>query len=580
MTKFKQILSEHKVAIILAIAISIITAFPTIYFRIDQKEIYQGVELMNNSPWVPRVREVQDGHLNWGSIYYKEGKDLPYLFQPFGSMIVAYMGAIFSLDIGNTILLSFIVLSPIVFLLFYGFVYLLSQNRLIALSSSATILFAGPILSFWGLKRLFSGLSPKSFLELASPVNPAMIYIPVFLFLISFWIFYRKKSWKWGVLSAVFLSLNFYNYFYSWTYLYAFGGILILVYIIRRNWQEAARLGYVFLGALLLAVPYMINLYNSTLHPVYEAASMRAGVVETHAPLFVGYVVIVGILVFLLGFSKEDREKYYFGLALLLAPFVTMSQQVITGKEMQAAHYHWYFHKPMAVIFVIWVIFNLISRFGKESYKKILTASIIAVGLYVAIFTQLASYRYDHNDGLTPSIGEQKYGPAMKWLTQFAPKEAVVFANDKGSDLTVIYTPLNVFHHFKGPLSLAASEERVRDALFTYYRLEGVGEEEASELFHNQERVRISTIMYGMYYKPKLGSYEAIPDDKINEFTALYEETFSLPTAQWLRDMWKKYEVEYLVWDKSTNPSWQLDRFNYLDEASEFGNIIIYKFNP
>src|SRR3990167_6714930 len=106
MTRLRNILTEHKLAVVLAILTALIVAFPQIYFRIDQKEVYQGIELVNNSPWLPRVREVQDGHLNWGSIYYKEGKDLPYLFQPFGSMVVAYMGQAFSLDIGDTILLS------------------------------------------------------------------------------------------------------------------------------------------------------------------------------------------------------------------------------------------------------------------------------------------------------------------------------------------------------------------------------------------------------------------------------------------------------------------------------------------
>ena len=568
---------EHRLAIIIAVLLSIIVAFPQIYFRIDQKEVYQGIELMSNSPWIPRVREVQDGHLNWGSIYYKEGKDFPYLLQPFGSMVVAYMGSIFSLNIGNTILLSFIVLSPIVFLRFYCFIFLLSRNRSVALSGSVTFLLAGPVLYLPGLKRLLGGVSPRPFLELAGPVNPAMIYIPVFAFLISFWIFYRRKSWKWGIISAIFLGLNFYNYFYSWTYLYAFGALLILIFIFQKKWPEVKRIFYVFIGGATIAIPYFINLYRAMEHPVYEVVGVRGGLVFSHVPMFVGFVVIGSLVFFFLGFPKEDRERYYFSLALLLAPFVTMNQQIITGKAMQAAHYHWYFHKPIAVIFVIWVVFNVLERFGTEFYKKVLTVSIIVMGLYVAIFTQAASYLYDYNDGLAASVEKQKYGPAMKWLSEFAPKESVVFADERGSDLTVIYTPLNVFHHFKGPLSLAASEERVRDALFTYYRLEGIGKKDAKEIFHNQERVRISTIMYGIYYRPVLGSYEAIPDDKIDDFTALYEETFSVPTAQWLRDVWKKYEVEYLVWDKIKDPSWKLNRFDYLEKVAEFDNIVIYR---
>ena len=580
MFRLGQTIKEHKIAVIIAIFLSIIVASPQLYFRIDQKEVYQGIELVNNSPWLPRVREVQDGHLNWGSIYYKEGKDLPYLFQPFGSMVVAYMGQAFSLDIGDTILLSSIVLSPVVFILLYLFVLLLSKSKLVALSSSTAILLAGPILYLPGLKRLLAGISPRPFLELAGPVNPAMIYIPFFAFLLFFWIFYQKRDWRWGILSAIILGLNFYNYFYTWTYLYAFGGILVLIYLARKNWQEALRIFYIFVGGALVAIPYFINLYRSTLHSVYGIASIRAGVVATHAPMFVGLTVIGALIVFLIALPKDDKPKYYFSMALLLAPFITMNQQLITGKTMQAAHYHWYFHKPVAVIFVVWSVFYLLSRFRLEFYKKALAAIIILTSFYVAIFTQTASYLYDYNDGLEKTIDKQKYGLVMEWLSQNGPKEAVVFANDQGSDLTVIYTPLNVFHHFKGPLSLAASEDRVREALFTYYRLEGIEKEDAQKLFHNEERVRISTLMYGIYYRPALGSYEAIPDEKIDEFSLLYEETLKVPTANWLRDIWKKYEVEYLVWDKIADPNWQLDRFSFLDEVAEFGNIAIYRYKP
>ena len=76
MKKLRQSLLNHKLAILLAIVISIITAFPQVYFRIEHRNdgIYQGIELLPDSPWSPRAREVQDGHPNFGNIYNKDGK--------------------------------------------------------------------------------------------------------------------------------------------------------------------------------------------------------------------------------------------------------------------------------------------------------------------------------------------------------------------------------------------------------------------------------------------------------------------------------------------------------------------------
>ena len=571
MAALKEILRNHKPAIFLALLTSIIVVFPQVYFRFDQKDLYQGIELLPDSPWSARAREVQDGHPNFGAIYYQDGKDNPYLFQPLGSMVVGYMGEVFRLDINNTILLSRLVLSFVVFLLIYGFVFLVSRDKLVALSSAAVLLLADSLLSFSGITQLLYGVSPDNFLRLARPVNPAMIYILLFGFLVSFWLFYQKRSWRYGILSAIVLGLNFYNYFYSWTFLYAFGGLLVLLLLIQKKWQEATRVASVFAGALLVGIPYFINLYRATLHSAYEEVSVRFGVVLTHEPLLVGSSVILALAVFLLFFPREDRDKYTFGLAILLAPFITMNQQILTGRIMQADHYHWFFHKPLGVIFVFIVIFHL------TRYKKTLTALIILASIATSVFVQTYSYSHDTRDGGQIAIERQRYGPVMGWLNENAEKEAVVFANNEASHITVIYTPLNVFYHRAAMYSLSATKERLLDALFSFYRLRGIGVKDAREVFFT-ERGYISANIYGMHYRKLLGSYEAIPDEKIEEIVALYKETLSTPTSVWLYEMWKKYEVEYLVWDKKNDPLWQLDNYPFLEKGADFGDMAIYRF--
>ena len=471
MKKLRQSLLNHKLAILLAIVISIITAFPQVYFRIEHRNdgIYQGIELLPDSPWSPRAREVQDGHPNFGNIYNKDGKDNPYLFQPLGSMVVGYMGKIFSLDINNTILLSRLVLPIVTFLLIYSFVFFMSRDKFAALCSAAVLLLADSALSYFGIKQLLHGVSADNFLRMARPVNPAMIYIFFFGFLTSFWLFYKKldQRWLYGIISTVLLGLNFYNYFYSWTYLYAFGGILVLILLIQKKWKEALKITSVFLGALLIAVPYVINLYNASLFPSYEEVGQRLGIIFTHGPLFVGFTVIIALGVFLLGFPKEDKKRYFFGLALLLTPFITMNQQVITGRVMQSNHYHWFFHKPIAVIFVLIVIFHLLTLFKSRFYKEMLVTLIIISSVFIAVFTQVYSYSYDNRDGGQIAIERQKYGPVMEWLNKNAEKEAVVFGSNETSHLTVIYTPLNVlFHRALCCTTLSATKSRVLDILF------------------------------------------------------------------------------------------------------------------
>jgi hypothetical protein len=333
--------------IILALFISVITAFPQLYFRFNENSVDKGIELLPDSPWSPRVREVLDGHFNFGNVYGKDGKDNPYLFQPLGSMAVAFMGKIFSLNINDTILFSRFVLPFLTTLLIYSFVFLITRDKFAALGSTAIFVLADSVLSYSGLFNMLKGISPTQFLPISVPVNPGMIYIPLFGFLAVFWLYYVKKDWRYGLASVFLLGLNFHNYFYSWTYLYAFGGILFLIFVIKRDWNMAKRVFGIFLLGLIPAIPFFINLYEASFFPTYAEVGMRLGIIQTHTPLFVGFTVVGALCLFLLFFPRENKDKYYFVLALFLTPLITMNQQVITGKLMQSDHYHWYFHRPM-----------------------------------------------------------------------------------------------------------------------------------------------------------------------------------------------------------------------------------------
>ncbi|MBI2673849.1 MAG: hypothetical protein HYX23_01035 [Candidatus Zambryskibacteria bacterium] len=580
MNVIRQTFLNHRMAIIFAILVSVITAFPQVYFRIDHKELYQEgkqvVEMLPHGGWAERVNEIQGGH-GLGNIYQKEGKNDPYIYQPLGPMVVAYMGEIFALDINNTMLLSRLVLPFAVFLLIYGFVFLVSRNKFAALSSAVVLLFADSVLSYSGIALLLQGVSPGHFLRLARPVSPAVIYLFLFAFLLFFWQFYRKRNWQYGVLSAVLLGLNFYNYFYTWTYLYAFGAILILIHVLLKRWEDALRIGGVFAGAILVAIPYFINMYLASQFPTFERVGVASGIILTHHPLFVGASVIAALVVFLLFFPKQDKDKYIFGLAILLAPFLTMNQQILTGKIMQPDHYHWFFHKPLGIIFVLITIFYFFDRRHLDLYKKIFTIFVITSSIATAVFIQAYSYKYDSRDGGQIAIERQKYGPVIDWLNSNVEKEAQIFGNNETANMIVLYTPLNVLYH-DGICcqSISVTESTLQETLFIFFRLNQVDAQSAYEAF-SRERAFVSRQFYGIYYRKLNGSYESIPDEKFDEIVDMYKETLRTPTSKWLEQIFEKYEVEYLVWDKKADPLWQLDKYKFLEKSAEFGSMTIYR---
>jgi hypothetical protein len=583
MNHLKAFLQNHRIAVFLAIITALIVALPQVYFRIDHRDdgVYAGIELLPDSPWSARAREVMDGHPWFGNIYNKDGKDLPYLFQPLGSMTVAYMGELFGLDINNTLLLSRLVLTFVVFMLMYGFVFLISGDKRAAISSTILFLLMEGAMSPNGLMNLLHGVSPESFLRMARPVNPAMVYVLLFSFLITFWLYYKGQGKRYGFLSALFLGLNFYNYFYTWTYLYAFGGFLVFLLFVQKKWNEGVRLLWVFLGAFLVGIPYVINLHNVTQHPAYEEVGQRFGLLLTHAPLFIGMLALIGLVVFLFKFPKDDRERYTFALALMLAPLATMNQQILTGKVLQTSHYHWFFHKPLAIIIVFIVLFHLLGKSIRfASYRLLVVLMVVTISLASGLFVQMDSYFHSNKDGGEIAIERQKYGPVMEWLNQNVEKESVVFGNDETSHLTVIYTPLNVFYHRASPFaSLSSTRARQLEVLFSFYRLRGVDATNAREVFYT-ERETLSGQVYGIHYRELYGTYASIPDEKVEEILNEYLSTLSVPPAEWLENIFSKYEVSYFVWDKKTDPEWNTTDYTFLTPVASFDTIEIYRFSP
>lgn len=569
-----QILKNHKWAIILAFIASVVIASPQVYFRYDHQNVYQGIEVLgtgDEKAWLSRVREVADGHPAMSNPYFKDGKDDPYLYQPLGSNIIVYLGKLFSLDINNTILFSRFLFPFFVFLLIYGFVLLFTKEKIVALTTSFFLMLGNSLFARLALFKILEGQSPSiTYVNYTRPVNPLMTHLFFFGFLFCFWLFLERKQYRFGILSALALGLSFYDYFYTWTFLYSFLGVLLLIFIFQKKWHDIKRIGLVLLGSLLMAIPYFVNLYRVVLHPTYNEVGQRLAFEGRSATL--GLLVPLLFVIFLLFFPRKWKERYYFALALVLAPFIVLNQQIITGKVMSNAHYHWYFHLPLAAIFLLLIFFYWVSPIKWRLLQKTSAIAIIVISIFTGIWIQGASYAENEER----MVNEQRYGLVMDWLSQNAQRDEVIFSDKEAAQLIVIYTPLNVFYHSTAKYSLAATNERLVNALFLYYRLDDVGPDQAKDVFF-RDREAISGSIYGIYYRDTTGAYRNIPDKLLLELTQKYQESFSISTSKLFEETLDKYQVKYLVWDRKGYPLWQIDQYPFLEKMTEMGDFTIYK---
>lgn len=579
MGRILQLIKNHKWAVFFAIIVAIITAAPQIYFPIQHGESYQGMFWTctdNEDAYLSRIREVQDGYASQSSVPFNYGKDSPYLEPPLSEILVAYLGKVFFLDINGTILLARLVFAFIGFIVVYGFALLLSKEKLTAISASIVLFLANSLFSRTGLIALLQGESPGAlFINFFRPIYPQVSLCFFFAFLFFFWLFFEKKQWRWGIISSFILGLSFYIYPFNWTFLYVFCGVLLFIFFLKKQWPDLKRIALLVLGSILVAIPYFLNFYNALLHPNFGEVSLRWGLIDSRQPLL-GFLVPGLFIIFLLFFPKKWKERYIFSLALLLTPFIVLNQQLITGKMMEFGHYHWYINQPIAIVFLIIILFywakiihDKYQFLRKINLVKILAISMIGIGLYTGIIIQKVSYQACEAEILS----EQRYAPVVQWLNTNAGKDEVVLADKRSSAFISIYTSLNLFDGPQGYYYISASQEKMLDSLFLFYRLAGLKSEDAKVIFlSGKERGYISRGAFGEYYKEKMGGEENIPDEILLDFAGKYQDFLLIPLDRFL----KINDIKYIVWDRKNYPQWQLGQYQFLKSVYEKDDFTIY----
>jgi len=574
---FFQILKKHKWAIILAILVGIIMALPHIYFIFDNKDTYQGVFMggLDEEFYLTRMQEIRDGYFSLANPVWLEGKNLPYLRPPLSEIIASIPGQIFNISLINTVLFENFLFPLILFLIIYSLVYQLIKKKSVALISSVAVLLTSNLTNpqaIWNL--LINQKVNDMFLAYTRLISPQVHSLFLFSFFLFFWIFLKKEKWIYGGISSIILGFSFYVYPYTWTFIYAFLSLLIFLFLFRKNWRGIKNIILIMGIGFFIAIPYFLNLWHAMHHSFYSELALRTGIINNHA-FQIGATVLILIAIFLLFPPKDFKKRYDFCLALILTPFIVLNQQIITGHLLTSAHYHYYYHKPIAIIFLIMIIFSqLEQRVKKINIRKVFWSSFVVIVLFIcfynAFLVQTHSYRMHESNG----IAKQQYGVIFQWLNKYGQLDEVVMSNFIISDLIPIYTSLNAVSNMDGHYYLASNEDQLLERMFLQYRLNGLNSEEIIKMFF-QNKEEISKKIYGQRYRKTLGSYENIPDEKLYSFAEKYMDFLNIP----LEDILKKYHVKYLVWDIIKQPNWQIDQYSFFDQVYEQNNLKIYVFN-
>ena len=275
-----------------------------------------------NQLYLPRTAAVSRGQLIAGDISLYEHSGGPSLLPILNPMMTGAL-SFFTESIENTYVVATGLYSALIFLILYGFFYLLSRSRILALF----VAFVYMTFRFVAIR----GIPPTSledatwWLSHFMPFfngNPQILSMAHFQTPLETFIFFglvlagivwtlRKQSYIPALLTGVGFGTLFYTYFYHWVFISIMLGILVVLTILRKEYDISKRLGLVLIVGFLMSIGYWIDIYLLQQIPYWSDLMFRTGLETSHAiRIFVWkryllYGMLLASVWYL--FRKEDK---------------------------------------------------------------------------------------------------------------------------------------------------------------------------------------------------------------------------------------------------------------------------------
>lgn len=536
--------------IAVALLFGLTCILPNILQRVDADFPFQGVELMGTDQefYASRIREVQDGNVWIGDVYYSDLKHDPYVQPPLPEWIQGGIGVMLGLSIGHTVLFSKFLFGALLFASVTLFAARLFGRPWAALLGVTAALFA--LFLFSSVSTVLSVLSVEpianSVARFSRLTNPQVSIIPFFL---ALWFFMGWRSTRRTaplVWAGVLTGLSFYAYMYTWTYLGSVFAVLTITAVIRRDWRELKAMALLLSVILLVAAPYLFHLAQTVSHPGYGDLAMRIGMVASHRPLWGTWAVVLLVLGVVLGKTLSPAHRPVL-IALGIGAFLTLNQQVFTGRALVPHHYHWYFIHPLAVItFVVAVSIGVHALSAKVRSSAAMRATyvvLLATAIFFGVMFQVQAYGV-----LRSEWGEQQHRSGiLRFLDDDAYNNLSVYAPGTLADALTVYTPVDVVYAVNTSNCCLTPLSRLRHVYFFEEWLAGLRTQDALAQFSGPKREDVSRRLYGIYYREKTGTYAGIPDAEIASAATAYVQYAALPLCEKLG----LQPFDFFVWPKN-----------------------------
>ena len=580
-------IKNHYFILIIGAFLSLIILGPVIIYPFVSKETYQGINIAYFGSdahfYTARAKEALEGH-KLGNPLLQEGKNNQDLYFMYNERLLTAPLRLAGMQNVNIVtvynIYNFIGIF-IIILLIYFFVLQLSGDKLLAIASAISVVGGYHIIYN---KTLFY----NDFNIYGRAMYPYISSLAFFAYLNLLIKSIKTEKLEHALLAGLLFGFLFYVYFYTWTFALALNSALLLLYFINRDRVKLKTI------ALIMAIGFLVGLYN--LIKISLFFSSEAGVQASYffwsaygrAPIFSKIGAVALLLLGIFKYKKRQDPNITLIFALILAIWISLNQQILTGRILQIGHYYWYFIVPVAIIVGLYMIWFLIK---KELWRKIFFVLLIliiflhaGIGQYRSMLTTLELKNY-----------EQLYKPIINNLKNDTNPKVILAADDQFECLFTIYTNHDLFWNSAATLS-DIPVDRISDALYIYIYLNKEARDDFSGYINRVMKNEESQSFYKDLYKTIEGYQSGFDFYQYNnrsarqdeiiikqrkeliavlsaEYESLFEDSNSISS------LLNKYKINYIVWDKNNYPEWDLSFIDNKEEIISNNNIILYKLN-
>ena len=342
-----------------------------------------------------------------------------------------------------------------------------------------------------------------------------------------------------GILGGALMGVLIGVYFWSWTAVWAWWGLMLLYMLHQRSWVDAKKL-LAFGGVgLVVGSPFLLAMRRLSGHPLYEEIFFRSGVGYSRSPeswpwtiLFL--VMAAGVIVL---WKRIHRPSTYVVCTVITA-FAVLNQHLVHGTLfLFASHY--------LFLLVFTAVLVLVSVWGERSrwsVAAITAASIFLLGIALDNRSIISQWRLNPED-----FAEQHLASLLETL-------------DLVEQSVILSDPLTS--------SFVASHTR-HDVLFTHYiQHELRSHQELAERYcltqlpflpSDRRPEEEHVLVYG-------AAYDVLFTDADREHVRAQELEFVGKTCAVMdrdpRALLGQYNVQYFLWDEKRQPQWLVSRLN------------------